>query len=51
MKPLADDEIPPVIALGRQVAEQAAKAGEAPPPANPNRAAWVHALERADGKR
>jgi len=28
MKPLADSEIPPVIALGRQVAEQAAAAGQ-----------------------
>jgi alkanesulfonate monooxygenase SsuD/methylene tetrahydromethanopterin reductase-like flavin-dependent oxidoreductase (luciferase family) len=50
MKPLADDEIPPVIALGRQVAEQAAKAGQ-PLPVNPNRAAWVKALEDADAKK
>jgi alkanesulfonate monooxygenase SsuD/methylene tetrahydromethanopterin reductase-like flavin-dependent oxidoreductase (luciferase family) len=49
MKPLADDEIPPVVALGRQVAERAAAAGEAPPPANPRRAAWVEALEKAKG--
>jgi len=50
MKPLADDEIPPVIALGRQVAEAAARAGQ-PVPANPNRAAWVKALEDADAKK
>jgi hypothetical protein len=50
MKPLADDEIPPVVALGRQVAEQAARSGQAAPPANPARAAWVQALEKADQK-
>jgi alkanesulfonate monooxygenase SsuD/methylene tetrahydromethanopterin reductase-like flavin-dependent oxidoreductase (luciferase family) len=50
MKPLADDEIPHVIALGRQVAEQ----GQAAPPANPAQAeraarnvAWRDALEKA----
>jgi alkanesulfonate monooxygenase SsuD/methylene tetrahydromethanopterin reductase-like flavin-dependent oxidoreductase (luciferase family) len=50
MKPLADDEIPHVIALGRQVAEQ----GQAVPPANPAQAeraarnvAWRDALEKA----
>ena len=50
MKPLADDEIPHVIALGRQVAEQ----GQATPPANPAQAeraarnvAWRDALEKA----
>jgi hypothetical protein len=50
MRPLADDEIPPVVALGRQVAEQAARSGQAPPPANSARAAWVQALEKADQK-
>ena len=50
MRPLADDEIPHVVALGRQVAEQAAKSGQAPPPANPRRAAWVAALEKTDVK-
>ncbi len=43
LPPLADSEIAPVIALGRQIAEQAAKAGTPLPP-NPNRAAWVKAL-------
>jgi alkanesulfonate monooxygenase SsuD/methylene tetrahydromethanopterin reductase-like flavin-dependent oxidoreductase (luciferase family) len=43
MEPLADDQIAPVIALGRQVAEQAAREGK-PLPANPNREAWVRAL-------
>ncbi len=47
MKPLADDEIPPVMALGRQIAEQAAKSGQPvqPPPA---RAAWSEALRKAE---
>jgi len=52
MKPLADDEIPKVVALGRQVAET----GQAPAaPANPAQAqraarnvAWREALERAE---
>jgi alkanesulfonate monooxygenase SsuD/methylene tetrahydromethanopterin reductase-like flavin-dependent oxidoreductase (luciferase family) len=43
MPPLADADIAPVIALGRQIAEQAASAG-APLPPNPNREAWVKAL-------
>ena len=51
MAPLADSEIPPVVALGRQVAEQAAKDGQPLPPAPPGRAAWVKALEQADGKK
>ena len=51
MKPLADDEIPPVVALGRQVAEQAAKAGQPAPATNARRAAWVEALEKADAKK
>jgi len=42
MKPLADDEIPHVIALGRQVAEQAAASGT-PVPVNPRTAAWREA--------
>jgi alkanesulfonate monooxygenase SsuD/methylene tetrahydromethanopterin reductase-like flavin-dependent oxidoreductase (luciferase family) len=49
MKPLADDEIPHVIALGRQVAEQGGAA--AAPPAQAQRAAanvaWRQALEKA----
>jgi alkanesulfonate monooxygenase SsuD/methylene tetrahydromethanopterin reductase-like flavin-dependent oxidoreductase (luciferase family) len=48
MKPLADNEIPPVIALGRQVAEAAAKSGQPLPAAAPARAAWVEALEKAE---
>ncbi|MHB8529898.1 MAG: LLM class flavin-dependent oxidoreductase [Caulobacteraceae bacterium] len=43
MKPLADAEIAPVVALGRQIAEQAAREGKPLPP-NPNREAWVRAL-------
>ncbi len=46
MKPLADDEIPHIVALGRQVAERAAAAGQPVPAANPQRAAWRAALER-----
>src|SRR5207244_11117843 len=34
MKPLADAEIPPVIALGRQVADEAARKAD-PPPLHP----------------
>jgi alkanesulfonate monooxygenase SsuD/methylene tetrahydromethanopterin reductase-like flavin-dependent oxidoreductase (luciferase family) len=48
MKPLADDEIPHVLALGRQVAEQGVQ------PAQPQRAAaraaWREALEKAGEK-
>jgi alkanesulfonate monooxygenase SsuD/methylene tetrahydromethanopterin reductase-like flavin-dependent oxidoreductase (luciferase family) len=46
MAPLADDKIAPVIALGRQVAEQAAREGKPLPP-NPNREAWTRALAGA----
>ena len=49
MAPLADDEIAPVIALGRQVAEQAAREGKPVPP-NPNREAWTRALAGATDK-
>jgi hypothetical protein len=31
MAPLKDEEIPPVLALGRQITEQAAERGELPP--------------------
>ncbi|MGH6970138.1 MAG: hypothetical protein ACREEQ_00880, partial [Caulobacteraceae bacterium] len=52
MKPLADNEIPPVVALGRQIAEQAARDGQAAPVANPQsaaeRAAWRAASEKAE---
>jgi hypothetical protein len=55
MKPLADDEIPPVLALGRQVAERAKAQGAAPPaPANAARAQavaqWAEALKRSEEK-
>jgi len=46
MAPLPDDQIAPVIALGRQVAEQAAREGKPLPP-NPNREAWTRALAGA----
>ena len=52
MKPLADAEIPPVIALGRQVAEEAARKGEPPPlPPNPRRAEWIAAMREAEQKK
>jgi alkanesulfonate monooxygenase SsuD/methylene tetrahydromethanopterin reductase-like flavin-dependent oxidoreductase (luciferase family) len=50
MKPLADDEIPPVMALGRKVAEEAAARGEAPPQPARARAAWREALEASERK-
>ncbi|MGH6986646.1 MAG: LLM class flavin-dependent oxidoreductase [Caulobacteraceae bacterium] len=43
MKAPKDSEIAPVVALGRQIAEQA-KAEGRELPANPNREAWVKAL-------
>ncbi|HEX4196823.1 MAG TPA: LLM class flavin-dependent oxidoreductase, partial [Caulobacteraceae bacterium] len=51
MKPLADDEIPQVLALGRKVAEEAAARGEAPPQPTAARAAWREALEASEGKK
>ncbi len=45
MKPLADSEIEPVVALGRQIAERAAAEGQPVPP-NPARDRWVKALEK-----
>ena len=45
MKPLADSEIKPVVALGRQVAERAAAEGQPLPP-NPVRDRWIAALEK-----
>ena len=53
MKALADEEIPPVLALGRQIAERAKAEGQAPPaPINPDRARaqqqWVEALKKAE---
>lgn len=50
MKPLADHEIPPVVALGRKIAEEAAARGE-PIPVPPQRAAWREALEAADARK
>ena len=45
MKPLADAEIEPVVALGRQIAERAAAEGQPLPP-NPVRERWVAALAK-----
>jgi alkanesulfonate monooxygenase SsuD/methylene tetrahydromethanopterin reductase-like flavin-dependent oxidoreductase (luciferase family) len=45
MKPLADEEIEPVVALGRQIAERAAAEGQ-PLPSNPVRDRWVAALAK-----
>jgi alkanesulfonate monooxygenase SsuD/methylene tetrahydromethanopterin reductase-like flavin-dependent oxidoreductase (luciferase family) len=45
MKPLADEEIEPVVALGRQIAERAAAEGQPLPP-NPVRERWVAALAK-----
>ena len=45
MKPLADSEIEPVVALGRQIAERAAAEGQ-PLPVNPARERWVAALAK-----
>ncbi|MGH7024295.1 MAG: hypothetical protein ACREEB_11995, partial [Caulobacteraceae bacterium] len=47
MKPLADDEIPRVIALGRKIVAETQPDG-APP--NPRRAAWREALEASEGR-
>jgi alkanesulfonate monooxygenase SsuD/methylene tetrahydromethanopterin reductase-like flavin-dependent oxidoreductase (luciferase family) len=45
MPPLADAEIEPVVALGRQIAERAAAEGQPLPP-NPVRERWVAALAK-----
>ena len=50
MKPLADGEIPPVVALGRQIAQEAERTGAPPPPANPRQAAWREASQAAERK-
>jgi hypothetical protein len=47
LAPLVDADIPPVIALGRRVAEEAAASGK-PAPVNPRTAAWREAFEKAD---
>ena len=52
MKPLADGEIPPVVALGRQIAQAAEGSGTAAPAPNPRQAAWREAFtasQAADG--
>src|SRR5258706_10474490 len=51
MKPLADSEIPPVVALGRQVAEQAAAKGEPLPAATTERARYFEQMRREAAKR
>ena len=56
MKPLADKDIPPVMALGRQIAERAKAAGEAPPAPPPGfnqrgaeaRQQWAKALRKSE---
>jgi len=54
MRPLADEEIPRVLALGRQIAEQARAAGQPLAPANAARqqaqAQWAEALKKAEQK-
>ena len=49
MAPLADHEIKPVVALGRQIAEEAAKSG-APLPPNPQMRAWEKAVSEGRGR-
>ena len=51
MKPLADSEIPPVVALGRQVAEQAAAKGEQLPAAQTERAKYFEQMRKEMAKR
>jgi alkanesulfonate monooxygenase SsuD/methylene tetrahydromethanopterin reductase-like flavin-dependent oxidoreductase (luciferase family) len=46
MKPLADSEIPPVVALGRQIAEQAAAKGEPLPQPPTARARYFEQMRR-----
>jgi hypothetical protein len=47
MKPLADAEIPKVVALGRQIAERARAAGE-PLPLRPATARWAEAQQKVE---
>jgi hypothetical protein len=51
MKPLADSEIPPVLALGRQVAEEAARKGEPAPQPPAARTAWREAFDAGEALR
>jgi alkanesulfonate monooxygenase SsuD/methylene tetrahydromethanopterin reductase-like flavin-dependent oxidoreductase (luciferase family) len=48
MKPLADSEIPPVIALGRQIAQEAERSGAPAPAPNPRQAAWREAAKASE---
>jgi alkanesulfonate monooxygenase SsuD/methylene tetrahydromethanopterin reductase-like flavin-dependent oxidoreductase (luciferase family) len=49
MKPLADDEIPKVVALGRQIAERMRAAGqEPPPPQRAGAAEWAAAQRKVE---
>jgi len=49
MKPLADGEIPKVIALGRQVAERMRAQGqEPPPPQRAGAAQWAEAQRKVE---
>jgi hypothetical protein len=48
MKPLADSEIPPVIALGRQIAQEAERSGVPAPAPNPRQAAWREAAKASE---
>ncbi|HEY2481951.1 MAG TPA: hypothetical protein VGI30_07125, partial [Caulobacteraceae bacterium] len=48
MKPLADGEIPPVLALGRQIAQEAERSGVPAPAPNPRQAAWREALKASE---
>ena len=52
MKPLADNEIPKVIALGRQIAERARAAGEQlPQPQRPATARWAEAQAKVEAEK
>jgi alkanesulfonate monooxygenase SsuD/methylene tetrahydromethanopterin reductase-like flavin-dependent oxidoreductase (luciferase family) len=48
MKPLADSEIPPVLALGRQIAQEAERSGAPAPAPNPRQAAWREAFKASE---
>ena len=52
MKPLADSEIPKVVALGRQIAERARAAGETPAQlARPATARWAEAQAKVEAEK
>ena len=49
MKPLADGEIPKVVALGRQIAERMRAQGqEPPPPQRAGAAQWAEAQRKVE---